>query len=180
MTDEQKKKKVLDFFDSHHIAYTLYEHPAFFTVVEAHAYKESQGAIFHSPGAVGCKNLFLKNYVDKPKGDEVYRYFLYVLPDMERADLKTFAQTVGEKKVTFGSPEELQTYLGVTPGSVSLCGLLNDTNKKVSVWVDKKVFRAPMIHLHPNVNTASLEMGTNALQKYITALDREVHEYSAI
>lgn len=177
MPDEHKKQTVLDFFAAHAIPYRLYEHPAFFTVAEAHAYRDSQGSVFHTPGVVGCKNLFLKNYVEKPTPSEEYRYYLYVLPDDARADLKAFATHVGEKKVTFGSPEELLHFLGVTPGSVSLCGLLNDTTHTVRVYVDARVHRAPMLHLHPNINTASLEMDAAAYAQYLAALARPMHVY---
>jgi Ala-tRNA(Pro) deacylase len=167
---------VLTFFDTHALPYRLYTHPAFFTVADAHAYMQEHGEV-HTPGAVGCKNLFLKNYVEKPAVGEVYRYYLYVLPDVERADLKKFATHVGEKKVTFATAEELLDLLGVTPGSVSLCGLLNDTAKKVAVYIHEAVYTAPLVHLHPNINTASLEISHDTLVRYIECLGREVHVY---
>jgi Ala-tRNA(Pro) deacylase len=177
MTDEKKKQLVLNFFNSHGLAYRLYEHPAFFTVADVHAYTEAHGQSLHAAGVTGCKNLFLKNYVEKPVEGEAYRYYLYVLPDIERADLKAFASFVGEKKVTFGSPEELLHYLGVTPGSVSLCGLLHDVEKKVQVVVDSRVMDAPLVHLHPNINTASLEMTHEVLCQYLIALERKTRIY---
>lgn len=192
MTDEEKKKKVLDFFDTHHIPYRLYEHPAFFTVADVQKYQAEHagtelGAL-HAAGTTGCKNLFLKNYVEtKPKtaptpggsAEEPYRYYLYTLQDIDRADLKAFAAHVGEKKVTFASSDELLLYMGVTPGSVSLCGLLNDIDKKVKVYVQEKVYNAPLIHMHPNINTASIELNHEALLAYLTALDRPTHVYRA-
>jgi Ala-tRNA(Pro) deacylase len=173
-TDEQKKQTVLDFFALHGLPYRMYEHPAFFTVADAHAHIHEHGAV-HAAGAVGCKNLFLKNYVESAaQKSEEPRYYLYVLPDTARADLKSFASFVGEKKVSFASPEELLEHLGVTPGSVSLCGLINDIEKRVKVYIARDVYNAPVVHLHPNINTCSLEIEHETLMKYLAALKREV------
>jgi Ala-tRNA(Pro) deacylase len=78
----------------------------------------------------------------------------------------------------FGSPEELLSYLGLTPGSVSMCGLLNDTEKKVKLFVHEGVYNAPVMHLHPNVNTASMELTHDALMKFLATLDCEVRVVS--
>jgi Ala-tRNA(Pro) deacylase len=176
--DVEKKQKVLDFFAQHALKHRMYEHPAFFTVGDAHAYMLEHGDV-HSSGAVGCKNLFLRNYAESSaQKSESPRYYLYVVPDSMRADLKAFAAHVGEKKVSFGSPEELQKYLGVTPGSVSLCGVLNDTAKKVVVYIDAHVYGAPLVHLHPNINTASLEVSHEVLMRYLALLDRPIQVYT--
>lgn len=188
MSDEDKKKKVLDFFAKNNVPYRLYEHPAFFTVADAHAYIQEHGEVFHTPGVVGCKNLFLKTYSERSRktgGADDYlrddiRYYLYVLPDSVRADLKAFAVHVGEKKVTFGTPEELMRFLGVTPGSVSLCGLINDTDVRMCVYIDSGVDQAQMIHLHPNVNTASLELTRDAFTQFRAALPHTVHVYTTV
>ena len=152
---------VENYFRQREISYVLYEHLALFTVADVYA------AGVHKEGVVGAKNLFLTNL-------EHTKYFLYVLPDTLRADLKSFALLVGEKKMQFASPEELKKYLKLTPGSVSLCGLLNDPEKKVGVYVHEGVYDAERMHLHPNVNTASMELTHEALGKYLKSLEREV------
>lgn len=169
------REQVLSFFATHAIPYRLYEHPEFRTVADAQRHAEVHGHLFHTAGVVGAKNLFLKDYVNRPKGDEVHRYYLYVLPDTKRADLKAFAAHVGEKKVTFGTPEELLQLLGVTPGSVSLCGLLNDPHGRVHTYVDNGLLRAELIHVHPNDNTASIELSREAFGRFLSALPHEVH-----
>lgn len=152
---------VEDYFTTHAIPHVLYEHEPVFTVAQVHEFG------IHKPGVVGAKNLFLTN-LDRT------RFFLYTLPDDARADLKVFATLVGEKKVTFGSAEELMRHLGLTPGSVSLCGLLNDDGKSVEVYVHHVVYNAPLMHLHPNINTASMELTHDALMQFFTSLDRTV------
>lgn len=160
MTDESRQKVEMH-FTHNGIPYKLYEHVAVFTVDDVHKHS------IHTDGVIGSKNLFLTNLEHK-------RFFLYTLPDNMRADLKAFAEIVGEKKVQFASPEELMRYLGLTPGSVSLCGLLNDTDKKVEVYVHQVVYDAERMHLHPNINTASMELTHEALMQYFKSLDREV------
>lgn len=157
-----QEKEIKEYFKKHDIPYRLYEHKAVFTVEDVHRHA------IHGEGVVGSKNLFLTNLEHK-------RFFLYTLPDFMRADLKAFAEQVGEKKVQFGSPEELMTYLQLTPGSVSLCGLLNDTEKKVEVYVHETIYEAPLMHMHPNVNTASMELTNDALLRYFSSLARDIH-----
>lgn len=150
------------YFKKHDISYRLYEHDAVFTVEDVHRHA------IHNTGVIGSKNLFLTNLEHK-------RFFLYTLPDFMRADLKAFAAEVGEKKVQFASPEELMKYMGLTPGSVSLCGLLNDTEKKVEVYVHANVYNASLMHMHPNINTASMELTHQAFLKYCESLGRDIH-----
>ena len=155
------REKVETYFKEQGIMYEIYEHAPVFTVAEVHEHG------IHKDGVIGAKNLFLTNLSHD-------RFFLFVLPDDMRADLKSFAEIVGEKKVTFGSADELLKYMRLTPGSVSLCGLLNDAEKKVEVYVRTEVYNAPLMHLHPNVNTASMELTHGALMKFFESLEREI------
>jgi Ala-tRNA(Pro) deacylase len=148
------------YFKEKNIPYRLYEHPPVFTVADV--FKLG----LDMPG-VGAKNLFLKNLAGT-------RYFLLVLPNTMKADLKAFAAIVGEKKVTFGSPEELMKYLSITPGSVSLCCLLNDTQKVVMPYVHEAVMDAEIMHLHPNRNTASVELTKDAFAQFLASLERPI------
>ncbi len=154
------------YFKEKNIPYRLYEHPPVFTVADALALG------IDMPG-VGAKNLFLKNLSGT-------RYFLLVLPNTMKADLKIFAKIVKEKKVTFGTPEELMKYLGITPGSVSLCCLLNDTEKVVIPYVHQAIIDADIMHLHPNRNTASVELTKDAFAQFLISLERPVYSIAAV
>ncbi|MFM2415272.1 MAG: hypothetical protein RI911_965 [Candidatus Parcubacteria bacterium] len=156
---------VESYFKEKEIPYRLYEHPPVFTVADAVALG------IDMPG-VGAKNLFLKNLTGT-------RYFLLVLPNTLKADLKAFATIVGEKKVTFGSPEELMKYLGITPGSVSLCCLLNDSEKVVQTYVHEAIIDAEIMHLHPNRNTASVELTKEAFGRFLETLERPIHRVTS-
>jgi Ala-tRNA(Pro) deacylase len=158
-----QKDIVCEYLRAHNIPFICHDHPAIFTVEEA----IEKGVDL--PGA-GAKNLFLKDVSGT-------RFFLYALLNTTRADLKAFAKKVGVNKVTFATPEELLNFLGVTPGSVSLAGLLNDSQSVVEVYVDRALYDAPRMHLHPNVNTASLELTQSAFHAFLRSLPQTITIY---
>lgn len=135
------------------IEYVLHEHPAVFTVEDANKYVVDTET-GHS------KNLFLRNR----KGD---KYYLAVLESEKRADLKILASKLGEKGLSFASAEKLTQYLGLTPGSVSPFGLINDLGKVVTVLIDTKLMQNEKTGFHPNVNTATLVVNTSDFKKYL-------------
>src|SRR5687768_940475 len=124
------------------IEYELFEHPPVFTAEEAAVH---WAAI---PGAP-VKNLFLRN----KKGD---RHYLVILGIEKQADLRQLVKLIGDDRLSFGSPDRLNKYLGVTPGSVSPLGLIHDTGHSVRVIVDSDLRSAGRLIFHPNDNTASL------------------------
>jgi Ala-tRNA(Pro) deacylase len=124
------------------IGYEVFEHPPVFTAEEAALH---WAAI---PG-VQVKNLFLRN----KKGD---RHYLVILGIEKQADLRQLVKLIGDDRLSFGSPERLNRYLGVTPGSVSPLGLIHDTAHTVRVIVDSDLREADRLIFHPNDNTASL------------------------
>ena len=124
------------------IQYELFEHPPVFTAEEAALH---WAAIHGAP----VKNLFLRN----KKGD---RHYLVILGIEKQADLRRLVKVIGDDRLSFGSPERLQRYLGVTPGSVSPFGLIHDASHSVRVIVDSDLKNAERLIFHPNDNTASL------------------------
>ena len=124
------------------IQYELYEHPPVFTAEEAATHWKD------IPGTP-VKNLFLRN----KKGD---RHYLVILGIEKEADLRHLVRIVGDDRLSFGSPERLMKYLGVTPGSVSALGLIHDTSHAVQVIVDSDLGSAERLIFHPNDNTASV------------------------
>lgn len=148
-----------DFLKSKGVEFILYEHPAVYTCEDAEKYC---GDI---PG-LACKNLLLK-------GKKSGRYFLIILPAEKRADLKKIGETVGDKQITFASPESLLEKLGLTPGAVSPFGLLNDKNHEVEVYIDQKVYYAKIVIFHPNRNTASLELSGAMFRKFLQAIENK-------
>lgn len=152
---------VLEQLIEKNIEYRLYEHPAVFTVEEADEY---WGDI---PGGK-AKNLFLRNR----KGDV---HYLVVVESSKRVDLKQLAdrlQVVGG--LSFASPERLMKYLGLTPGSVSLFGLLNDTDRVVRVVIDEDLLQQEYLTCHPNVNTATVVLKREDLLRLLEDLGYEI------
>jgi len=141
------------------IEYTKYDHPAVFTAAEA---KELAGDI---PGE-HIKNLFLRNR----KGD---KHFLVVVDAEKQVDLKKLGEILGEK-LGFASPERMMTYLGVTPGSVTLLGLINDINKEVVVVIDAELEKRESLHCHPLINTATLVISQEGITKFLQWRGNEV------
>jgi Ala-tRNA(Pro) deacylase len=136
------RSSVFDKLNALDIQYDLYEHPPVFTAEEAATYWKDV------PGAP-VKNLFLRN----KKGD---RHYLVILGIEKHADLRHLVHVIGDDRLSFGSPERLLKYLGVTPGSVSPFGLIHDSAHAVRVIVDSDLRTAERLIFHPNDNTASL------------------------
>lgn len=126
----------------HGIPYEKYEHPAVFTCEEA---EEKAG---HVPGTP-AKNLFLES-------GKTGFFYLVTLTYEKRANLKHLSEFLNEKKLHFGSPEKLLAVLGLSSGSVSPLGLINDSQKLVTFVLDKDFLTKDLINIHPNQNTASL------------------------
>ena len=123
------------------IAYERYEHPPVPTVEDAEKY-------WVGIDATHCKNLFLRNQ----KGN---RHYLVVLTATKKADLKAVADQIGDGKLSFASAERLMTHLGLTPGSVSPFGLINDRAHAVRVVLDRDLKSAARLSFHPNINTVT-------------------------
>jgi Ala-tRNA(Pro) deacylase len=147
------ERAVLDRLSSLGIAYERFEHPPVPTVEEA---EKHWAAI----AAAHCKNLFLRNQ----KGN---RHYLAIIAHTKRADLRAMANQIGDGKLSFASPERLMTYLGVTPGSVSPAGLINDREHHVRVFLDRDLKQAARISFHPNVNTATLTVAFNDFERLL-------------
>jgi Ala-tRNA(Pro) deacylase len=135
------------------ISYDLYEHPPVFTADEAAQH-------WAGIDATRVKNLFLRN----KKGD---RHYLVILGIEKLADLRHLVKVIGDDRLSFGSPERLMTRLGLTPGSVSPFGLLNDSTHSVRVIVDADLKRADRLIFHPNINTASLAISRTDFERFL-------------
>ena len=148
-----QEEPVYERLDALGIAYTRHEHPPVATVEEAET---------HWAGieATHCKNLFLRNQ----KGD---RHYLVVLMHHKRADLRAVADQIGDGKLSFGSPERLMTHLGVTPGSVSPFGLINDRAHAVRVVLDRDLKQAERLSFHPNINTVTLTVSAGDFFRFL-------------
>lgn len=140
------------------IDYIEINHEPVFTVLEAKKIKEKINGF-------GIKNLFLKNNKGK--------YFLVLLPEDKRANIKEVSALVNSGHLSFASPIELQNILGLTAGSVSPLGIINDKKNIVFVVIDKDL-KDKKILVHPNINTKTIAIEFTDL---IKLLDYENHNY---
>lgn len=115
-------------------------HKAVYTVEEA------KNENITLPGK-GCKNLFLK---DKKKN-----YYLVVLDEDKRANLKELEEKLNTKNLRFASSEDLYFYLKLEPGSVTPLGIINDSDQKVFLILDKDLQNQSLL-FHPNTNTKTI------------------------
>jgi Ala-tRNA(Pro) deacylase len=142
------------------ISFTRHEHPPVATVEEAMEH-------WADVDATHCKNLFLRNQ----KGN---RHYLVVLTATKKADLRAVAEQIGDGKLSFASPERLMTHLGLTPGSVSPFGLINDREHAVRVVLDRDFQTATRLAFHPNINTATFTIATADFARFLAACGNSV------
>jgi Ala-tRNA(Pro) deacylase len=142
------------------IQFDKYEHPPVFTGEEA---AEHWAPI---PGT-RVKNLFLRN----KKGNQ---HYLVILEISKQADLRHLVRVIGDDRFSFGSAERLMATLGLTPGSVSPFGLLNDESRSVKVIVDEDLRSAERLIFHPNINTASVTISVGDLERFLATRGNSV------
>lgn len=114
-----------------------------------------------------CKNLFLRN----SKGDQ---YYLLMLPGGKHLVTKDLAKKIGSTRLSFGTPEKMEEYLDITPGSVSVLGLMNDHENNIQLLVDNDIKKWEYFGCHPCINTSSLKIKTTDLfSKILPAVGHE-------
>ncbi|MHB1393769.1 MAG: prolyl-tRNA synthetase associated domain-containing protein [Clostridia bacterium] len=149
----ENEKKVYDALNQLEIPFTRYEHTAAYTIQEIDDMKlEMEGQ--------HCKNLFTRN-------DNGNMHYLVLVSQEKRTDLKNLAKQIGSTRLSFASEERLLKYLGLTPGSVTPFGLLNDEERKVKVLIDEDLRNLKHICLHPNVNTVTVSILYDDFAKFL-------------
>lgn len=160
----EKEIRVYDLLDSLGIKYCRIDH--------APADKmEACGDIDKKLGVVICKNLFLCNR-------QRTRFYLLMMPADKPYRTRIFSKLAGSSRLSFGPPEEMEAFLDVTPGSVSILGLMNDKDNVVNLYIDQEVIDAEFLGCHPCINTSSLRFKTrDILEKFLPAVN---HSYTAV
>ena len=141
------------------VQFTKYEHEAVFTC-------EAALAAVPDARSVQTKNLFFR---DKPGR----RHFLLVTSCDKAVDIKRFAETVDAGHLSFGSAERLQKHLGLTPGSVTILGLINDPSHGVELYVDADVWNREWWNCHPLTNTATLVLSRGDIEAFLAHTGHE-------
>lgn len=156
----QKIEEVTNYLKELAISYQIWYHPPLPTIEEALKYWEEM------PGT-HCKNLFFRNH----KGN---RHYLVLFECHQTLDIRSLEQRLKQGKLTFASQKRMDKYLGVTAGSVTPFGLINDKEQHVKVFIDNQLKDVSEISFHPNDNRASLVLSNNDFKKYLESLGNPV------
>ena len=157
---DELKQPVFAALEALGITYEAYEHPAVFT-------SEDAGKYWCDIPGTPVKNLFLRN----KKGN---REYLVILGIEKRADLRQLVKIIGDDRFSFGSAERLMHTMGLTPGSVSPFGLIHAASRDVQVIIDADLKDAARLIFHPNINTASVTISFDDLQKFLVSRGNSV------
>lgn len=151
-------KQLLSRLDDLAVRYHYFSHPPVFTVEEARRHCS------HIPGG-HCKNLFLRS--------KKRHYWLLVLAADAWVDLNRLAKDVGAGRFGFASRERLDEVLGVMPGAVTPLALINDSEQRIRVVIDRRLLDYSVVNFHPLVNDATVSLAPQDLLRFIRACGRE-------
>ena len=148
-----KEIRVYDLLDALGIAYQRIDHEAAMTM-------EACAAIDEALDAVICKNLLLCN---RQQTD----FYLLMIPGDKQFKTSALSKQIGSSRLSFASAEHMERLLDITPGSVSVLGLMNDREKQVQLLIDEDVLKGEYFGCHPCINTSSLRLRTDDLMNRI-------------
>ena len=143
-----KEQRCYELLDSLGIEYFRCDHP--------HANADTMEACLEIDAileAVVCKNLFLCNR-------QHTEFYLLMMPGDKVFKTKEISSQLNCARLSFADAEEMEKYLDITPGSVSILGLMNDKDNKVRLVVDRDVLAGEYVGCHPCINTSSLKIKT--------------------
>jgi len=153
-----KEIRVYDLLDSLGICYQRIDHEPAMTM-------EICEEIDRVLEATICKNLFLCN---RQQTD----FYLLMMPGDKPFKTKDLSAQINSSRLSFATAEHMEKYLDITPGSVSVLGLMNDSEGAVRLLIDADVLKDEYIGCHPCINTSSLRIKTeDMLKKIIPALN---------
>ncbi|HJC90344.1 MAG TPA: prolyl-tRNA synthetase associated domain-containing protein [Candidatus Mediterraneibacter excrementigallinarum] len=161
-----KEIRVYDLLDSLGVEYQRIDHEAAMTMEACEEIDRtlSEG---EENGVAICKNLFLCNR-------QATDFYLLLIPGDKPFKTKYLSAQIGSSRLSFAKPEYMEKYLDITPGSVSIMGLMNDHEKKVQLLIDEDVLKDEYFGCHPCINTSSLKIRTKDLvEKIIPAMGHE-------
>ena len=154
------KNDIYDLLNAKNISFTCTEHRPVYSMEELDALEMPADAVI-------CKNLFLCN-AQKTK------FYLLMMPGDKVFKTKDLSSAIGSSRLSFADPSDMEKYLDITPGSVSVMGLMNDTENHVQLIMDKPVVESELLGCHPCVNTSSLRMKTSdVMEKFLPAVRHE-------
>ena len=156
----EKEIRVYDFLDDLGVEYERVDHEPAMTM-------EICEEIDRVLGATICKNLFLCNRQQTV-------FYLLLIPGDKVFKTKDLSAQINSSRLSFAGAEHMEKYLDITPGSVSIMGLMNDKEMDVNLLLDEDVLKEEYIGCHPCINTSSLKIKTSDMvNKIIPALKHQ-------
>ena len=149
----EKEIRVYDFLDSLGISYQRIDHEAAMTM-------EACAAIDEVLDATICKNLMLCNR-------QCTVFYLLMIAGEKHFKTSELSKQIGSSRLSFAAPEYMEKFLDITPGSLSVLGLMNDHDHQVQLLIDADVLKGEFVGCHPCINTSSLRLRTEDLTKKI-------------
>ena len=155
-----KEVRTYDLLDELNIYFERVDHEPAMTI-------ESCKDVEKILGATICKNLFLCN-------TQKTNFYLLVMPGDKKFQTKVVSKLLGVARLSFAPEEYLLEFLDITPGSVSIMGLMNDREKRVRLLVDSELLKDEYFACHPCINTSSMKIKTEDIfEKYLPAIGVE-------
>ena len=149
----EKEIRVYDLLERLNIDYQRIDHEAAMTMEACISVDEALGAAI-------CKNLLLCNR-------QCTSFYLLMLPGDKPFKTSILSKQIGSSRLSFASGEYMEQFLDITPGSLSVLGLMNDHDRRVELLIDEDVLTGEYISCHPCINTSSLRLRTSDLIKKI-------------
>ena len=154
----EKEIRCYDLLDSLGVEYQRIDHEAAMTM-------EACVEIDKVLDATICKNLLLCNR-------QCTAFYLLMIPGDKQFKTSVLSKEIGSSRLSFAKPEYMEEYLDITPGSVSVLGLMNDRGHHVQLLMDEDVLKGEYFGCHPCINTSSLRIKTaDLMEKIIPAMD---------
>lgn len=175
---QEREVRVYDLLDSIGVDYDRLDHAPAMTMEVCDAVNAAFGRMTleefkaedsndRTKHAIICKNLFLCNR-------QKTKFYLLMIPGDKKFLTKNLSAQINSARLSFAGEEDMLKFLDVTPGSVSVLGLMNDHGHIVQLLIDSDVLQSEYVGCHPCINTSSLRMKTKDLmEKVIPALQHE-------
>ena len=156
----EKEIRSYDLLDSLGVEYDRVDHAPAMTMEDCKEIDEILQSMV-------CKNLFLCNRQETA-------FYLLMIPDTKVFHTKDLSAQIGSARLSFAKPEYMEKFLDITPGSVSVLGLMNDTEHQVKLLIDEDVLDSEYFGCHPCINTSSLRFRTaDLVEKILPAMEHD-------
>lgn len=133
----EKEIRTYDFLDQLEIDYQRIDHEAAMTMEDCEAVDKVLDATI-------CKNLFLCNRQET-------RFYLLMMPGDKKFKTKELSSQINTAHLSFANETHMEELLDITPGSVSVMGLMNDKENKVQLLIDEDLLAHPYLGCHPSL-----------------------------